>query len=469
MIDDVLRQASSQPCQRSTARRRPWLLSLGIGFICAIVAGLAVWWGVGEKYTASCDLLLDIQEKSLFEAAPQVVDREGFEIFKNTQQQMVVSRLVLMAALRKPEVAQIPNLIREAKRWENEADWLRRYVSVSFPGNAQYMEVSVTRPDAEEAAVLLNAVVDSYVTDAVAAERRVKQERLSKLENACAEKETQIRNTRKELKGLAELAGIGTGTEAMTQRQKIIIEEYSLRNQHKVRMEYELGELQAQVAAEEASLRNIDSTEPPAEEVEMLMRADPVTNQLSAELALKKQEEAVMSRAAVPSGSKNRDIERRSRELKLLQDQYDEKLAEAKKKVQDRRRVLVQSEATKLRNQFEVKRELYEKLAKDVEKLRVETQKFGSTTVDIEMLNSDLKQMDLMASQLNAEKEKIKVSLQSAPRITLVERAERPLEPSNIDTRLGITFVTMLIVFLGAAIIVILFDALTRRIKKANL
>jgi DNA repair exonuclease SbcCD ATPase subunit len=352
-------------------------------------------------------------------------------------------------------------------------------------------------------------------------------------------------------------------------------------NQHKLRMEFELGELQGQVAGQEALLKNIDSTEPPAEEVEMLLHADPMAQMLLQELAVRKvrqllaedgnarkirrpqpranalapdagplqplppvlspqpedrAEPAAFGPIVPPSGllvpspaapstpvppgalpglpdepvpsaprkkaspgssarpsrtrvlrpptspaedvetpsaahdgdgrapasDKARIAERVQREINILQEALDEKLAEARKKVQERRRMLVLSEATKLQYQCEVKRELYEKLAKDVERLRQEAQKFGSTTVDIEMLNADLKQMDVMAAQLNAEKEKIKVELQSAPRITVVEKAEDPLEPSNSLTRWAVTILTMLMVFFGAAIIVILFDALTR-------
>ena len=35
------------------AFRRHWLLSLGIGLVSAVGVGLAAWFGVGEKYTAS--------------------------------------------------------------------------------------------------------------------------------------------------------------------------------------------------------------------------------------------------------------------------------------------------------------------------------------------------------------------------------------------------------------------------------
>ena len=43
------------------------------------------------------------------------MDRDRFDIYKNTQQQLVTSRFVLMAALRKPEVAKL-SAVQEVRR-----------------------------------------------------------------------------------------------------------------------------------------------------------------------------------------------------------------------------------------------------------------------------------------------------------------------------------------------------------------
>jgi polysaccharide biosynthesis transport protein len=167
MTDEMLQQANDQSPHRSVACRWPWLLSLVIGLACAAVAGLAVWFGIGERYTASAYLRVDIQVVMVMGAQPNVFDRAQFEIFKRTQQQMVVGRLVLLRALGKPEVSKISAVKEEQGTGRDPVDWLARQVSVSFPGKAEVMEVSVTRKDAHEAAVLVNAIVDSYLNDVV--------------------------------------------------------------------------------------------------------------------------------------------------------------------------------------------------------------------------------------------------------------------------------------------------------------
>ena len=85
------------------AIRRYWLMSAGIGLLCAAVAGPAVWFGVGAKYTAQALLSVAMQEKPIaFQMEVSVADKDRFDIYKSTQTQLVTSRFVLLAALRNP-------------------------------------------------------------------------------------------------------------------------------------------------------------------------------------------------------------------------------------------------------------------------------------------------------------------------------------------------------------------------------
>ncbi len=72
--------------------------------VCA--AMVAVWFYVGRKYTAVAYLRVAMVETPVFGSTePHETDPIRFEIYKNTQQQLVLSRFVLLAALRKPDVA----------------------------------------------------------------------------------------------------------------------------------------------------------------------------------------------------------------------------------------------------------------------------------------------------------------------------------------------------------------------------
>ena len=199
----------------------------------ATVAGLAVWFGMGEKYTASSFLVLDIQEKSVLTGPVTAMDRDRFEIFKSTQQGKLLSRFVLLAAMRnKPDVAKTQTVLEEQQRGGDPVGRLQKLLSVNFPGKAEFMEVSITRSDPHEAQVLVNAVVDSYLSDVAGAERNQRLERLNKLESACAAKDLEIRNTRQELRSLAQINGSRDGDGGDYAEAKDDLDEYapSVRN-----------------------------------------------------------------------------------------------------------------------------------------------------------------------------------------------------------------------------------------------
>ena len=115
------------------ALRRHWLMALGIGLLCMAVVSPAVWFGIGARYTASAFLRVAMQDKPIAFATDSqgVVDRDRFEIYKNTQQQMVLSRFVLMAALRKPEVARLSS-VQQAQKETDVVHWLEKYTRSIF-------------------------------------------------------------------------------------------------------------------------------------------------------------------------------------------------------------------------------------------------------------------------------------------------------------------------------------------------
>ena len=80
---------------------------------------------------------------------------------------------------------------------------------------------------------------------------------------------------------------------------------------------------------------------------------------LAVHLAEKKQEEAMSAHTTVPPGS-NKYAERCTRELKMLQDEYDKKVDEVKKKVREKEHTLVEREVIKLGAQLASLREQQE-------------------------------------------------------------------------------------------------------------
>ena len=89
----------------------------------------------GGTYTASACSAWPWRKPDLASAAREYF-RDRFEIYKSTQQQLLLSRFVLEAALRNPKLAKLPSIKRAVKRGD-AVSWLRSQLEVSFPGKAE--------------------------------------------------------------------------------------------------------------------------------------------------------------------------------------------------------------------------------------------------------------------------------------------------------------------------------------------
>ena len=121
------------------AFRRRWPLAITLGLLCGPAAMVLVWFPTTERYTAVALLQLSANEHQLVFQMANRASNNSFEIYKGTQQQLLTSDVVLIAALRKPEVASLAMVQKE----DDPVRWLARNLRVDYPGNAEIMRVSL--------------------------------------------------------------------------------------------------------------------------------------------------------------------------------------------------------------------------------------------------------------------------------------------------------------------------------------
>jgi capsular polysaccharide biosynthesis protein len=207
------------------------------------------------KYTATALLLVAMQEKPILDdGACQRFDRDRFDIYKNTQQQLLVSRFVLLAALRKPEAAKLLS-VQSKQQTGDPVKWLAGRLRVSFPSKAEIMEVSLSSDDPKEAANLVNAVVNAYLQEVVNAERDMKRLRLNELDRAFHDRENTIRAKREDLMKLADQTGT-SDTATLTLKQKLALEELAIYGQELAKTRFKLQRSRKTLAVLKASLQD---------------------------------------------------------------------------------------------------------------------------------------------------------------------------------------------------------------------
>src|SRR5207253_11091321 len=121
---------------------------------------------------------------------------EDFVSYQRTQVTMIKSRLVLNAVLQNPKVTDL-RLI-QGRRYARE--WLQKKLQVDFSIGPEVLRIALAGDDPEELAVLVNAVVDSYLQQFVHLEDNKRRERLALLRKYHKEWEEALQSRRAELK-----------------------------------------------------------------------------------------------------------------------------------------------------------------------------------------------------------------------------------------------------------------------------
>ena len=286
---------------------------------------------VGTRYTAYSVLhiAMEVQGGPIICPREPFVDRERFEIFKDSQQEQLLSRQVLMSALRKPEVKDIP-IVREKTQFSDPVDWLAGKLSVSFPRQAEVMMVSLSLENPKEAKTLVNAVVDSYMNEVVSAENDHKKKKYDEAERICSEKEQQARTKREELKNLVGNAAGGANPESVGVKLKMILEELAIYRTEEATNEFEIAKLKGVLAGKRALLEEIDTAPADPGELELLVNSDPRARELSVKLA-NEQADQLYHKTVVKGGATIP-----SKQAKTLQAQYDARVKELSQKVREK-------------------------------------------------------------------------------------------------------------------------------------
>ncbi len=156
------------------------------------------------------------------------------EVYRRTQAALVKSRLVLNAALRKPEVAGLEIVRAQA----DPVSWLERKLVADFPGEALILRVGLSGDKPRQLAAVVNAVADAYLREAVDHERLQRLKRLGQLKYLRDQYEDTVRDKRQILRRLARAKGTVADQEArQAQRSALYRElEHSQREHLRIRL-----------------------------------------------------------------------------------------------------------------------------------------------------------------------------------------------------------------------------------------
>ena len=161
-----------------TAFRRRWVPALAIAIPTALLATAAVWEFVPATYQSATILKIEQNDPQLVNFANGAQRETDFHTYRESQKNYMLSRDVITKALRNPQVAECPTV----RRVSHPVEWLMGKLKSDDSISPEFLKVVLEGEHPRDLALLLNAVKDAYLDQAVYMSKNAKIDELRRLE-----------------------------------------------------------------------------------------------------------------------------------------------------------------------------------------------------------------------------------------------------------------------------------------------
>jgi succinoglycan biosynthesis transport protein ExoP len=403
--------------------RHRWKPALALGALCGVLATVAAWFLVPKpRYRASVLLQVStLPSKFLLDTSDPKPD---FKIYQATQLALIKSRLVLNAALNRPEVASLASLGNEGG---DPIEWLEKQIKAELPTNSELLQVSISGEHPKDLAPLVNSVADAYMEEIVTkeySERRTRCNRMKEFLDAYQETLSEKRSKRR---ALAESVG-SDNRQTIALRQQAVFEELATAKKELTRAQAELRRDRVEVAVLESVEEARGEPEISDAVVTERLDKDPEISQIKTQIA-EYQRRIYRLRAAVRSES-DPSLQRLRKEVayqqRLLAEARARLLPTIVQQLQEMGRGEQSTRLVELRTQIKILADYEKVLNGEVERLDRDSKAFNNQTLDLQAIQDEIDQGEATAKKIAGEVEALKVELNAPHRVRIIERAENP-------------------------------------------
>jgi capsular exopolysaccharide synthesis family protein len=307
----------------------------------------------------------------------------------------------------------------QGRRYARE--WLQKKLEVDFSIGPEVLRIALAGDDPEELAVLVNAVVDSYLQQFVHLEDNKRRERLALLKKYHKEWEEALQGRRAELK---EQNGEVKDPGVAALKQHFAFERLGAE-------ERELLQYQSELRRVEADLEFLKTEKGPANApvpasvIQEEMERDPV---LAKHIAREAELIAALSEMRTVQGLRDTHLVVRDRvnELEIIR-------SAIKARQEDLRPRIIQREQEKARRDYAEKNAKLEERAGSLKVLEAMLQRRtrrlaqgAELTQDVDPQQEEMVRAESLTKRAAQEAEALKLELSAPPRITIMEAAEAP-------------------------------------------
>jgi len=442
------------------AFRRRWLAAILLGIAVAGAAAPAVWLTYRPQFTATAAFRIAAMRDPII-PGNGVSPSTNYDLYKNTQQQYVKSRFVLLAAVRNPAVIDLPMVRSEP----DPAGWLARNLRVEFPGGSELMQISLKTYDRVEAAALVNAVKEAYKNEIVDVESRQRRKRMDEIDKIRSEKEGELRAKQNELKGLVKQVGSGE-RDALTLQQQIALQQYAALRSELSTTKFKLMRLKWDFASKKALAERSGAIEVTESELAARLEADPAAALLLREIAdLHRRREATASVFSAGGGAEY------ARKFEERQKSIDKQIAARKDKLREELKVKklldLQSGLQQIDAEIAAAEAQEKQLTAEAQKAESEAKSVGSSSIDVEMIRTEIAQIQNVLRTASDERERLFIESRSDARISEFFSADVPMVADS-NKQLQYATLAGLAGFFGPFLAVLWLDVRARRVSSSS-
>jgi polysaccharide biosynthesis transport protein len=397
---------------------RRWLVALGLGMALAGGAAAVGWKLLAPKHMAFTNVRIASRGVNPFIDRSEA--RHEFNTYLKTQASQLHSRTVLNAALARDEIRRL-NLER---RFPDVAQWLEDELKIEFQPDNEFIRISLSHDDPEEAKLIINGITSAYLKEHVDKEEAKRSDAVSQLDRLYTEANNRLRTKNANLKAL--LKELDTpDLPANRIRQQILQDDLSGARSRLGQTLTQLLQAQTRLAALEAQGKNLDKPLP----------AGLIDEALSRHPTLRAEEASVervkMLMKGMEANLRDPTHNPRYSQARALLHQLEERMTtrrkELRKEVEQRARRQMKAEhETRLaqsRTEVEPLRQTAEAQRTEVRKLAEQAQKIGSSSAEADNLKQETEREGKFVADYGKRLEMAKLDLLSKQRVTVPQEA----------------------------------------------
>ncbi|MDR2344845.1 MAG: hypothetical protein LBE18_02160 [Planctomycetaceae bacterium] len=136
--------------------KRNWKWTLPSGLILSVIAFGMLWFSFPIKYEATAWIQIHTNKQKIIRTTDENIE---YDNFVQTQFALIRSPVIIKKALENPKIAQLACITREKDR----VDWLTKQLLLQRLAKSEYFTISIAAEAAEDAANIVNSVVDAYL------------------------------------------------------------------------------------------------------------------------------------------------------------------------------------------------------------------------------------------------------------------------------------------------------------------